>query len=115
MTDRDRQLIDAYIPSPPDPELCFGEYYVLDSRGRPIRVRVVNIASYRERMVYQVLTSSNHLVHGCWETDTETFGGGWYAKAHLYDNKEDCRHSSHMMYDNWEQLREKQREVSDNE
>ena len=110
MTDRERQLIDAYIPGIPDPELGFGEYYVLDSLDRPVRVRVVNIAPQGERTVYQVVTPSGRLVHGCWESDTETWGGGWYAKAHLYDNKDDCRHSSHLMYDDWERLREKQQE-----
>ena len=109
MTDRERQLIEAYIPSPRDPELEFGEYYVLDIRDRPVKVRVVNIAPHGEGTVYQVETPSGRLVHGCWESDADTWGGGWYAMAHLYDNKEDCRSSTHVMYDGWEHLRELQR------
>lgn len=109
MTDRERQLIESYIPGQRDPELDFDEYYVLDARDRPVKVRIVNIAPRGDRTVYQVETPAGRLVHGCWETDTETWGGGWYAKAHLYDNKDDCRSSTHLMYDEWERLRETQR------
>ena len=30
--------------------------------------------------------------------------------GHLYDNKEDCRHREHDMYDDWEHLRKIQEE-----
>ena len=109
MTDRERSMIEGYIPSPPDPELQIGEYYVLDARDRPTKVHIVNIAPTREQMIYQVFTESGKLVHGPWETDTETFGGGWYAKGSLYDNKEDCRNDTHISCDFWEDLREIQR------
>ena len=34
LTEREKQLIAAYIPSPPDPELGFNEYYILDDYGQ---------------------------------------------------------------------------------
>ena len=43
MTDRQRQLIDAYLPNPPDPTLGDEEFYVLDTADRVRRVQVREI------------------------------------------------------------------------
>lgn len=110
MTDRERQLIEAYLPHPRDPELDELDYYVEDARGRAVTVHIERIAYSRDdRTIYQVRTESGRLVHGCWESEPDLMGGGWYAKAHLYDNREDCLHCEHSMYDNWEALRDLQR------
>lgn len=110
MTDRERQMIEAYLPSAPDPELQTGfEFYLLDARDRPTKVRVVSISFDREGDLYQVVTDAGRLVHGDYEADSETFGGGWYRMAALYDNREDCRYRTHSMYDGWEWLRDIQR------
>ena len=109
MTDRQRQMIAGYLPNPRDPELDPFDYYVEDMRGRAITVHIEQITfnSYGTT-IYQVRTESGRLVHGPYETDTELFGGGWYTMGNLYDNKEDCIHSEHSMYDGWEELRELQ-------
>lgn len=112
MTDRERQMIEAYLPNPPDPELGdpYFNYYVMDNRQRVVKVRAANIAwdKYGEE-IYQVFTPSGKLVHGDWETDTETFGGGWFHKSALYDNKQDCRDNTHSCWNDWEWLRDIQR------
>lgn len=109
MTDRQRQMIAGYLPNPRDPELDTFDYYVEDMRGRALKVHIEQIAfnSYGAT-IYQVRTDSGRLVHGPYETETELFGGGWYTMGSLYDNKEDCIHSEHSMYDDWEKLRELQ-------
>ena len=111
MTDRERQMIEAYLPHPRDPELEQGEYYVLDMRDRAVKVHIVNIAfdKYDEE-ICQMYTSRGQLVHGAYECEPDLFGGGWYHLGALYDNKEDCKASTHSMYYGWERLREIQRE-----
>ena len=109
MTDRQRQMIEAYIPSPPDPELEFGEYYMKDSAERVIRVRVVSVAySMDDRDICEVRTvgAKQHAV-------LNAFGEygrypGWYYRYALYDNRQDCRDDTHYIYDAWEDLRELQ-------
>ena len=106
MTERQKQLIEGYLPSPRDQSLDKFEYYVEDSRGRAVVVHVGNIAYDKyERAIYQVFTASGQLIHGPHECDTETFGGGWYHMSALYDNKTDCKNWEHTMYDDWEELR----------
>ena len=113
MTDRQKQMIEGYLPSPRDPELDPFDYYVEDMRGRAVRVHISTIAATKDTTIYQVRTDAGRLVHGVWETDPDTFGGGWYTKANLYDNKTDCLNSTHCGYDYWEELRELQaKEVS---
>ena len=107
MTDRQRQMIEAYLPNPRDPELEFNEYYVLDNRDRPTKVHVVNIYFDKyDQQICQVFTGRGRLVHGPYETDSEMFGGGWYHPGALYDNKQDCKDCAHSMNDHWEDLRE---------
>jgi len=113
MTDRQKRMIEGYLPNKRDPELPEMEYYVEDSRGRAVRVHIWNIAYDRsDRAIYQVTTDSGQLIHGPHECDTDTFGGGWYHKSALYDNKTDCKNWEHVMYDDWEQLRKIQEEAS---
>ena len=110
MTDQQKQMIAGYLPNPRDPDLDPLDYYVEDMRGRAITVHIQNIAynSYGTT-IYQVCTDSGRLVHGPYETESELFGGGWYTMGSLYDNREDCIHSEHSMFDGWEELRELQR------
>ena len=110
MTDRQKQMIAGYLPNPRDPDLDPLDYYVEDMRGRAITVHIQNIASNSyDTTIYQVCTDSGRLVHGPYETESELFGGGWYTMGSLYDNREDCIHSEHSMFDGWEELRELQR------
>lgn len=43
MTDRERQMIESYLPHPRDPQLGQDEYYVLDAAGRVQHVRLTDI------------------------------------------------------------------------
>ena len=110
MTDRQRKMIEGYIPTPPDPELEQGfEYYMLDSADRVIKVRIVSIASHDERDIYRVIRENGQGVYNASGMAGFGFYEGWYYKSALYDNKTDCRNQEHLMYDGWEQLRELQR------
>lgn len=109
MTDRQRKMIEGYLPTPRDPELDECDYYVLDMADRVQRVHIVNIGYSGKHAIHQVITDRGHLVHGPYEEMPDLLGGGWYRMAALYDNKPDCRASEHSMYDDWEQLRELQR------
>ncbi len=104
MTDRERELIKAYIPSPRDTTLGDFEYYVQDSSGRIQKVEIQNFCPCGENMLYQVV-----------QVDTRKRVKGWkkydgFTMSDLYDNKQDCKDNSHYMYDGWERLREIQKE-----
>lgn len=104
-------MIAGYIPNPRDPELDELDYYVEDARGRAVTVHITQIAiGAEDRTICQVRTEAGRLVHGPWESEPELMGGGWYTKSHLYDNREDCLHGEHSMYDDWEELRDLQRQ-----
>lgn len=106
MTDRQKQMIEAYLPSPPDPELGFNEYYVLDKADRVRKVRIRDILPNGDHVTYGVAeVSTNRRIDAGW--DSEFIG---FRMCALYDNKQDCRDQTHMMYDSWEYLRQLQRE-----
>lgn len=106
MTDRQKQMIDAYLPSPPDPTLDFDEYYVLDKAGRVRKVRMRDILLHGDDTTYGVVeVSTGRRIDAGW--DSEYIG---FRMSALYDNKQDCRDQTHMMYDGWEYLRRLQRE-----
>lgn len=116
MTDRQRQMIEAYIPSPPDPELDFGEYYMLDSADRVIRVRAYSIATGDNDAEIREVITVGARPHPVYNAMGE-YGriAGWYYMRALYDNKQDCRDSTHMMFDRWEQLRQIQKKECEND
>jgi len=101
MTERQRQMIEDYIPNPRDESLGFNEYYYLQytSSGgeRVIKVRVHEILPHDDHMEYGVYTKSGRIDVG------DPFRG--VRKHDLYDNKEDCRNQTHLMWDDWEELR----------
>ena len=104
LTEREKQLIAAYIPSPPDPELGFNEYYILDDYDRVQKVYIcdINPGPCNEGLVYGVRYSATG----------NRFGGDDYGQTpmyRLYDNKTDCRNRTHVI-DYWEDLRRKQQE-----
>lgn len=106
MTERQKQMIEAYLPSPPDPELGFNEYYIRDAYDKIQKVYIQNINPdlRNDCTLYGVRYCSNG----------NRFGGAYndYGTTHkwdLYDNKEDCRNATHVCYDDWEDLRELQR------
>lgn len=111
MTDREKQMIEAYLPNPPDPTLGDQEFYFkhITSGGvRIIRVFALDVLPHREGTEYGLYQE-----HGTNLRWIDSFGLGdpsRGARRHdLYDNKQDCKDDTHMMYDDWEYLREVQK------
>lgn len=106
MTDREQQMIEAYIPSPRDETLGFGEYYYLQTTStgdRVIRVTVHDILPHEDGTEYGIYQGHRRIDAGY-----DDWSRG--VRMHdLYDNREDCKNFTHMMYDGWEHLRELQR------
>ena len=101
MTDRQKQLIAAYLPNPRDPDLGEDEYYVEDTAGK-----------VRKVMIREILPHGDYTTYGCYEVSTgRRIDAGWgsvwvgFYMHNLYDNKQDCRDHAHAFYDDWEELR----------
>lgn len=108
MTERERRLIDFYIPTPPDPTLGFMDFYMQDSADRVIRVHATSIAADDDGEYRRVWRKNGN---GVFNASGEVSGHpGWYYVWALYDNKEDCRNNSHCLCGNWERLRELQQQ-----
>lgn len=109
MTERQKQMIEAYIPSPRDETLDISEYYIRDDNDKIQKVYIseINPGGLYENSVYGVRYSSN---------GNRFCGGLGYGQTHmwdLYDNKDDCRDMTHAIYDGWEELRRIQNESND--
>lgn len=106
MTERQRQLIAAYLPHPRDPELRFNEYYVRDTADRVRKVEIRDILPCDDETTYGVyeVSSGRRIDAG--------YGSPWigFRKHTLYDNKEDCKDQAHLLYNGWEELRKLQEE-----
>ncbi len=109
LTDRQKQLIESYIPSHRDESLDRDEYYVLYSGRSKEYIRKVRICTFLphgDSIEYGVRdVKSNAWVDAGYGTPFR----GWRMAA-LYDNKEDCKNQTHCMYANWEDLRKIQQE-----
>lgn len=103
MNDRTKQMIEWYIPNPRDESLEQGEYYYKREDGKIFKVYISDINPLRDdRTEYGCRYSHNgQRVHAFGEYESITMNN-------LYDNKQDCKDDSHLMYDNWEWLREEQ-------
>lgn len=106
MDERTRMMIEAYIPSPPDQTLEFGEYYYLQSTwggDKVIRVRVLDIFPGKdgtEYGIYQRRGGRAVRIDAGWG---DPFRG--VQMCDLYDNKQDCRNRTHSINDDWHALR----------
>lgn len=110
MTDRERNLINTYLPSPPDAELGFMDFYMRDSADRVIRVHAAEIAVGEEGEFRRVWRKNGS---GVFNASGEVSRmPGWYYVWALYDNKQDCRDNSHCLYNGWEHLRRLQQEAT---
>lgn len=107
MTDRERQMIESYLPHPRDPQLGQDEYYVLDTAGRVQHVRLSDIFPGRpgEDAEYGVRRVSDGMRIDAGPGDP--FRG--FAMFDLYDNRQDCKDRTHGCFNNWEYLRELQK------
>lgn len=109
MTDRQKRMIETYLPHPRDKDLGDGEYYVRDTAGRVRRAWPANIWLHRDEVTYDMYEcSSKRRIESGWY---DPFRG--FTKGYLYDNKEDCRAETHDLYDGWEELRKIQEEEND--
>jgi len=112
--ERTKQMIEYYLPNPPDPDLPEGAYYWLQwTNGRTGAPRVLtvypmDIFPTKDGIEYGLYTK-----HGCHLVKVDTGYGDPFKGVRmcdLYDNKIDCRNSEHNMCNEWEQLRKKQKE-----
>lgn len=54
MTEREKQLIEAYLPSPRDASLDWDEYYCEGMGGRVYKVHIVELCPCGNEMHYSV-------------------------------------------------------------
>lgn len=103
MTDRERKMIDWYIPHPRDPALEEGQYY-FNQGSRIIKVFPLDVLPHDSGDEYGCYQRRGGQL--CW-VDTAGYGQPWRGchKADLYDNKLDCQHRTHAVNDKWEDLR----------
>ena len=107
--ERTQQMIDYYLPNPPDPDLEQNEFYYLQevNTSRVIKVYALDILPVRNGTEYGLYTKKGgRLV----KVDTgygDPFKGA--RMCDLYDNKIDCRNREHNTCDDWQRLREIQR------
>lgn len=109
--ERTRQMIEYYLPNPPDPDLQQGEYYWLqEGFGRPrvIKVYPLDIWPVKDGTEYGLYTKKGGRLVKVDAGYGDPFRGA--RKHDLYDNKIDCRNREHNMCDEWERLREIQKE-----
>lgn len=93
-----RKKIEAYIPSPRDKSLGFGEYYVnQNGRVRLGHVRDTYMNDDGDDLI-GLVDDRGRRIHGLWEFDS-------FRRSELYDNETDCRNQTHGSYDDWEVLR----------
>lgn len=103
MTERQKQLIEAYIPSPRDESLGIFECFVEDSNGKIQRVEITDIMPSNDYdTIYLVV-----------QVNTRKRVKGWlkydgFSMGYLYDNKQDCKDCTHTSYSLWEDLRKLQ-------
>ena len=112
MDERIQKMIDAYLPNPPDPTLEMSEYYFLQATAkgdRVIRVFALDILPLKdgtEYGIYQQRGSRMYRIDARGDGDRNR----GVRMADLYDNYQDCKDQTHLLYDNWELLRRKQLE-----
>lgn len=104
MTDRQREMIEAYIPNPKDDTLEDFEYYWMSDTGKIYKVYVSDINPLsHDRTGYGCRYSHNgNKVHAFGEYESITMNN-------LYDNYQDCKDQTHLMFERWEELRELQK------
>lgn len=103
LTDREKQMLRAYLPHRRDESLELGEYYWLDNSNRVQKVFIQNILPHDNYTLYSIrysATGKNAHISDDWYDDG-------VAKSQLYDNKKDCRESTHRICDNWEYMRQR--------
>lgn len=107
MTDRERELCAFYLPGEPDPTLGDEEFYYLQG-NRVIRVWALQVLPHDDDTEYGIFQRRpggvmTHVDAGY----GDEFRG--VPRSALYDNKDDCRAQTHMLFNGWERLRRLQK------
>ena len=77
------------------------EYYVEDINGKIQKGWITDIYFERQSNSERLILRNNRGMIKSWRNDL-----GSFAKADLYDNKEDCREQVHAFFDGWEEALE---------
>ena len=107
--DRTRQMIEYYLPNPPDPDLEDGEYYWLQEglTSRVIKVYPLDIFPVKDGTEYGIYTKRGGRLVRLDAGYGDPLKG---VRMHdLYDNKQDCRDRAHNTCEEWQELREIQK------
>lgn len=103
MTEKEKQLINIYLPHKRDESLGEDEYYTLTATDRVEKGYIADIAMNRYGEDIYRLRNKRGIIY--------SYGSdalGYMKMSCMYDNKEDCKNSTHFAYDNWEELRKLQ-------
>ena len=108
--ERTRQMIEYYLPNPPDPELEDNEFYYLQEgmTSRVIRVFALDVLPVKDGTEYGLYTKKGGRLVRVDAGYGDPFRGA--RKHDLYDNKIDCRNHEHNTCEEWERLRQIQKE-----
>lgn len=109
MTEREKELVRAYLPHARDRTLEDGEFYYLQSTSggeRVIRVFALDVLCCRDGTEYGIYQQKGGRLVRIDAGYGDPFRG--IRMGSLYDNKEDCRDQTHIMFDGWEGLRHTQ-------
>lgn len=101
-----QEMIETYIPRPPDPTLGEDEYYYLQSTAggeRVIRVVIRQILPYEEGTEYGIYQDGGRKYKRVDVGYGDSYRGA--RMSQLYDNKQDCKEQTHYTFDRWEELR----------
>lgn len=104
MTDYEKKLIEAYIPSPRDKTLQDDEFYVMDCHDRVVKGSGYDLAFDLADGTEKIrLINGRGVIHSAMGDELD-----FVRINHLYDNKEDCKNQTHFAYPEWQKLRELQ-------
>lgn len=113
MDERTRKMIEYYIPGERDESLEDGEYYFkqcTSAGDRILRVWALDVLPHEDETeygLYREIGGRFQPFDGRGDRDRNR----GVRMSQLYDNKEDCRNDTHMLFDGWEELRRIQREA----
>ena len=109
LDERTRQMIEYYLPNPPDPDLEDGAYYWLQEgmTERILKVYPLDTWPMKDGTEYGLYTRRGGRLVKVDAGYGDPFRGA--RKCDLYDNRQDCKDHAHNTCEDWEQLREIQR------
>ena len=103
MTEKEKQLIDIYLPHKRDESLGEDEYYTLTATDRVEKGYLSDLAINSQGENIYRIRNKRGVIYG-YASDSL----GYMKMSYLYDNKKDCKNSTHSNCDYWEDLRKLQ-------